>query len=94
MTVDTDGFLWVAFWTGSAVRRLDPSGTLSAIVQLPVSRVTSCAFGGPRLEDLYVTSARIGLSEEQLRAEPHGGGVFLVRPGPRGVRGSPFALPG
>ena len=94
MTVDVEGFLWVAFWTGSAVRRLDPSGNLAATIGLPVSLVTSCAFGGPDLTDLYVTSARVGVSEEQLRAEPHAGGVFRLRPGVRGVRGSAFAYRG
>jgi sugar lactone lactonase YvrE len=79
MTVDADGFLWVAFWTGSAVRRLDPDGNLSATVELPVGLITSCAFGGPDLTDLYVTSARVGLSEERLRSEPTSGGLFRVR---------------
>jgi sugar lactone lactonase YvrE len=90
MTVDAEGFLWVAFWTGSAVRRLDPSGNLVSTVELPVSLVTSCAFGGPDLGDLYVTTARTGLPEDQVRAEPHAGAVFLLRPGVRGVPSPPY----
>ena len=90
MTVDEDGFLWVAFWTGSAVRRLDSDGHLVSDVELPVSLVTSCAFGGPRLDDLYVTTARIGASEDQLRTGPNAGGVFRFRAGVRGTPPRPF----
>ena len=90
MTVDETGSLWVAFWTGSAVRRLDPEGTLVTTMELPVSLVTSCAFGGPDLADLFVTSARTGLSEEQVQMEPHAGGLFRLRPGVRGARASAF----
>jgi sugar lactone lactonase YvrE len=90
MTVDAEGFLWVAFWTGSAVRRLDPGGNLVSAVELPVSLVTSCAFGGPDLSDLYVTSARIGLSNAQVLTEPAAGGLFRCRPGPRGRSAKAF----
>ena len=58
MTVDEDGFLWVAFWSGSAVRRFAPDGRIVSTVRLPVSQVTSCAFGGDDFSDLYVTTAR------------------------------------
>jgi sugar lactone lactonase YvrE len=57
---------------------------------LPVSQVSACAFGGPQLDELYVTSARCGLSAEQLEAEPHAGGVFLLRPGVAGVAANTF----
>jgi sugar lactone lactonase YvrE len=50
-----------------------------------VARVTSCAFGGPELDTLFLTSAREKLSEEQLAAQPLAGGLFRVRPGVRGV---------
>jgi sugar lactone lactonase YvrE len=90
MAVDEDGCLWVACWTGSAVRRLDPAGSLVATVELPVSQVTSCAFGNPELADLYVTSARIGLSDAQLLVEPAAGGLFRCRPGVRGRPATAF----
>ncbi len=93
MTVDEEGFLWVAFWTGSALRRLAPDGRCTLTVELPVSRVTSCAFGGDDLADLYVTTARIGLSDEELRREPHAGGLFRLRPGVRGLPSPPFGGP-
>lgn len=91
MTVDEDGFLWVAFWGGSAVRRLAPDGRVAAIVRFPVTQVTSCAFGGPDLSDLFVTSARSGVTEAALGKQPLAGGLFRVRPGVHGLPSAPFA---
>ncbi|MFI7007287.1 SMP-30/gluconolactonase/LRE family protein [Streptomyces sp. NPDC050145] len=61
LTVDADGCVWVALWDGGALHRYTPSGTLDRTVPLPVRRPTACAFGGPDLTDLYVTTARVGL---------------------------------
>lgn len=91
MTVDEEGSLWVAFWGGSAIRRIAPDGRLIDTVGFPVSQVTSCAFGSDDLSDLYVTSARDGLSSAQLRTEPHAGGLFRLRPRVRGLPQRPFA---
>ena len=90
MTIDEEGCLWVAFWSGSAIRRLDPGGGVRTLVRLPVSQVTSCTFGGEDLGDLYVTSARIGLAPDQLATEPQAGGLFRLRPGVRGLAAAPF----
>jgi D-xylonolactonase len=75
---------------GWSVRRYSPSGDLDRIVQLPVARVTSCAFGGPDLTDLYVTSASTGLSASELAAQPLAGSLFVVQPGVRNLRATPF----
>jgi sugar lactone lactonase YvrE len=91
MTVDEEGFLWVAFWGGSAVRRIAPDGRVVAVVELPVSQVTSCAFGGDDLSDLYVTSARDSLSEAELKKQTYAGGIFRLQPGVGGRPESPFA---
>ena len=90
MTVDEEGLLWVAFWGGSVVRRIDPVGEVVSQVEFPVSQVTSCAFGGDDLSDLYVTTARDGLSEAQIAKEPLAGALFRVRPGVRGLPPHPF----
>jgi sugar lactone lactonase YvrE len=91
MSVDEEGSLWVAFWGGSAVRRVSPAGVVEAIAEFPLSRVTSCAFGGDDLTDLYVTTARNGLSDEQLRREPTAGGLFHLRPIVPGLPPTAFA---
>lgn len=91
MTVDDEGYLWVALWGGGCVRRYRPDGTISAVVHLPVSQVTSCAFGGPDGSDLYITSAAHQLSEQQLSAEPHAGGLFRCRPGITGPPAIPYS---
>ena len=79
MTVDAKGFLWVAFWEGGAVRRYHPSGRLDREYVMPVSQPTSCAFGGPDLRDLFVTTASEEFTPERRALEPHAGGVFHLR---------------
>ena len=84
-TVDADGGLWNAQWQGGCVVRYDPSGQESARFSIPASQPTCVAFGGASLDQLYVTSARIGLSDEVLDTEPQAGGVFVLRPGWQGL---------
>lgn len=85
-TLDADGMLWVAHWGGSCVTRWNPlAGKLLTKINLPVSQVTSCAFGGPKLDRLYITSARIGRDKEPLA-----GGLFCVDPGVRGIPACEF----
>jgi sugar lactone lactonase YvrE len=90
MTVDSEGCLWVAFWNGGAVRRFRPDGAFLQQVPLPVRQVTSCAFGGGDLGDLYITSAARGLSEGQLADQPHAGSLFRCRPGVSGMPSHPY----
>jgi sugar lactone lactonase YvrE len=99
MTIDTDGCLWIALWDGARIVRVDPgSGRIVEEVDMPVSRPTSCAFGGDGYGTLFITSARTRLSEEQLAREPHAGSVFAVRPSCGGLPAVEFAgadrLPG
>lgn len=84
MTVDSEGFLWVAVWAGGSVRRFAPDGTLVSEVSVPASQVTSCAFGGPTMHDLYITTASSGLTPAQREEQPHAGALFRVRPGVAG----------
>lgn len=91
MTVDAESCLWIAFWDGWCVRRFSPSGECIQEVEMPVQRPTSCAFGGPGLDRLYVTSARIGLDEKALAMQPYAGGLFLLSAGAGGLAEVPFA---
>lgn len=84
LTIDADGCLWLALWGGGKVLRFSPEGHVIGEVQLPVSRVTSCAFGGPGLDRLYITTAAVGASS----ADPpraHDGALFVADPGAVGV---------
>lgn len=79
MTIDSEGMLWVAHWDGWQVTRWNPgSGEKLYSIKLPVSRVTSCTFGGEGLNDLYITSAKIGLTEDELKEQPLAGSLFVV----------------
>lgn len=86
MTVDDEGHLWVALFGGGEVRRYTPEGKLDAVVPLPASQVTNCAFGGPDLDELYITTAARGRDDE-----PRAGGLFRCRPGVTGPPATPFA---
>jgi D-xylonolactonase len=77
-TVDAEGCLWVALWDGGRVRRYSPSGALVDEVRLPCARVTKVAFGGEHLRTLYITTARKGLSADELVCTPLGGGIFAL----------------
>jgi sugar lactone lactonase YvrE len=88
MTIDAEGMLWVALWDGWCVSRWNPhTGELITQISLPVARVTSCTFGGKDLQDLYITTAKTGLSAEALEKQPLAGAVFVVKN--LGVKGLP-----
>lgn len=92
MTIDAQGLLWIAHWEGGCVGRWDPqSGRLLETIPVPARRVTSCAFGGPHLDELYITTARIGLTASDLALQPLAGGLFRARPGVAGVSAFEFA---
>ncbi|MEV1142608.1 SMP-30/gluconolactonase/LRE family protein [Micromonospora sp. NPDC049799] len=88
ISVDAEGHVWVAMWAGSQVRRYAPDGRLDARVDLPVSRVSACTFGGPALDQLFVTTSRRGVDPAD---EPNAGALFRVAVGVRGLPVVPFA---
>lgn len=93
MTVDAEGMIWVAHWDGYCISRFDPStGECLERIELPVSRITSCCFGGEDMDELYITSARVGLSEEQLLREPLAGSLFVYKAGVKGLLANEFKL--
>lgn len=80
MCIDQEGMLWIAHYGGSGVYRWNPkSGNLLDKIDLPVPHVTSCAFGGPNLDQLLITTAQENLSPELLMQFPESGNVFLVK---------------
>ena len=83
MTIDEEGGIWVALWGGGAVRRYDRDGRLTEVVELPVSQVTCCTFGGEGRRTLYISTSREGLPAD---AQPAAGAVFAFD---AGVAGAP-----
>jgi sugar lactone lactonase YvrE len=91
LAVDSEGGVWVCLFGGGCVRRYDPDGRLDAVAALPVSNPTSCAFGGPDLDRLYVTTAKHRLAPEQLEREALAGAIFEIAPGVSGLPAHRFA---
>jgi sugar lactone lactonase YvrE len=90
MACDTRGGLWVALWGGGSVVRLDQDGRLSARIAVPSAQVTACAFGGPDLDTLFITTATLGLTAAALAGAPDSGGLFKCRPGWTGQAPTPM----
>lgn len=88
--VDTDGYIWNARWGAGVIARIDPRGRLVQTVALPVTNPTACCFGGSGRNVLYVTSARHGLSRQQLMQEPLAGGVFAIATATAGLPANSF----
>jgi sugar lactone lactonase YvrE len=86
MTIDGEGMLWVAHWGGGCVSRWNPdTGEQIGRIRVPAPLVTSCTFGGSDLTELYITTAKTGMNEEELRRYPHAGGLFMAKPGVSGL---------
>jgi sugar lactone lactonase YvrE len=90
LVVDADDCVWVALCRGGRVRRYTPTGGIDREISVPVSLVTSLAFGGADLGDLYITTARHRLTPAEATAQAHAGGLFCCRPGPTGRRAHRF----
>jgi sugar lactone lactonase YvrE len=85
LTVDAEGFVWIAIWDGSRLERYDPHGKLERTLALPVQFPTSMAFGGANLEDLYITSALYEIPPSERARFPLAGGLFRVRGAGKGL---------
>lgn len=80
MTIDEKGMLWIALWDGWKVIRCNPNtGERLQQIDLPVARITSCTFGGDALDDLFITSAKTGLCQQELDEQPLAGCLFIVK---------------
>jgi sugar lactone lactonase YvrE len=83
--IDAEGCLWNAEYGGGRLVRYRPDGVIDRTIAMPVSQPTCCAFGGPDLDLLFVTSATQRLAETDLAAQPLAGALFVVRPGVKGL---------
>jgi sugar lactone lactonase YvrE len=86
LAIDEEGGIWAALYGGGAIARFDASGRLSEHITLPVTNVTACAFGGPDLRTLFVTTTQENIPEG---SEPQAGALFAVEPG---VAGAPLPM--
>ena len=86
MTIDEEGMLWIAHWGGGKVSRWNPhTGEQIHIIEVPAPYVTSCTFGGQALDELYITTARSNLNDEQLANYPLSGGLFKIKVDVKGM---------
>jgi len=88
LTVDEQGGVWVALYDGGAVRRYAPDGVLEEVVEVPTRKVTACTFGGPRLDQLFITTSREGL---EPGVDALAGSLFRVVAGVSGLPIREFA---
>lgn len=91
MTVDCEGAVWVAHWGGGRVSRFLPNGKLDYSLPVPATQVTSCCFGGEHLDELYITTASIHLSDDERTRQPHAGGLFVTKLNVKGNQTLSFA---
>jgi sugar lactone lactonase YvrE len=90
LTVDANGGIWVALFGAGRLRRYTPAGIVEREIELPVTLVTSMAFGGADLGDLYITTASHRLTPDEAKTQVHAGSVFVCRPGVAGQPANRF----
>lgn len=91
MTIDEEGMLWVAMWGGGCVNRYNPlDGSLIGKVMVNAPHVTSCAFGGEDMQQMFITTARVGLTDDQLLQHPMSGSLFVIDTGITGSKANIF----
>ncbi|APZ44850.1 regucalcin [Polaribacter reichenbachii] len=87
MTIDEENMLWVGMWNGNAVIRFNPkTGKVISKIEVPAHNVTSCAFGGKDLDVLYITTASVDMTAEEVEKYPLAGAIFKVKSGVKGVK--------
>lgn len=91
LTVDSEGFVWVAIYGGWKVMRYNPSGKVAAEITFPVSKPSSCIFGGKNYDELYVTTISEGLTAEDKLKQPMAGDLFIIKTDVKGLPEPDFA---
>jgi sugar lactone lactonase YvrE len=91
LCIDAEGCVWSAHWGGWRLTRYAPDGRIEQVLPMPVPQPACCAFGGPDLSELYVTTAAIGLTPKELAKAQDAGGLLVFDPGVRGLPVGRFA---
>ena len=89
LTVDANGFVWLAHWGGSRITRFAPDGTVDGVLEIPAPQVTNCAFGGPDMDLLFITTAARNID---LETYPKAGGLFCAQTSVCGLLSPAFIL--
>ena len=93
MTIDEDNHLWIAHWGGGKVSQWDPvTGLKLNELKIPAMNVSSCTFGGEKMDELYITTARMGCSDDVLKKYPHSGGLFRVKVDSKGLKSCRYKI--
>jgi sugar lactone lactonase YvrE len=90
LTIDRRGHIWTALWNGWSIVHFDANGQEIERISLPVQRPTSLAFGGPKLSDLYITSASVDLNQTEIQEGFQAGDLFCIPGAADGVPSQPF----
>jgi len=91
MAIDENDHLWVGLWNGNAIAHFDPiTGELVSKIEVPAHNVTSCAFGGKKLDTLYITTSSLDMTPEEKEKYPLAGSLFKAVPGVKGARSKVF----
>lgn len=85
MTVDSENCIWLAHFGGARLTRYSPAGDVLQVIPMPVPNITSCTFGGDQLDTLYITTARIAISEDDRPKYPLAGSLFSYKPNITGL---------
>jgi len=91
LIVDAEGFVWNGHWDGWKLTRYDPDGKIERQIHFPVQHVISFAFGGPALDELFVTTASWGFGEAERTLQPWAGDLFHLKTGVKGLIEPAFA---
>lgn len=87
--VDADGFVWTGLFHGGKIARFAPDGSLADTVDMPAQNITKMCFGGADMRDVYVTTARTGMTEDKISAEPRNGSLLTFRSQVAGFANAP-----
>lgn len=90
LCIDEEDYIWSAHWNGWKITRYKPNGSIDSIYQLPVPKVTSCNFGGEDMKTLFITTASVDLTEEELKNAPLSGNVFFLKTEVKGQNNNLF----